>query len=74
MALACETGGTIVPTPSFNTGKVSRSLQAVWVAFNEGITNVAHVRGGVYGWSKAGLPFEGEYDTSNIGRTPNAIE
>lgn len=35
---------------------------------------VAQLEGGVYGWYKADLPFdgEGEYDTSDIGKTPNA--
>lgn len=32
-----------------------------------------HLDGGVYRWFTAGLPMTGEYDTSNVGRTPNAV-
>ena len=34
--------------------------------------NVAHLDGGVYNWYKSGLPMTGEYNTGNVGRTPNA--
>ena len=33
---------------------------------------VLHLDGGVFRWYKVGLPFDGEYDASNVGRTPNA--
>ncbi len=33
-----------------------------------------HLKGGAYGWYNAGLPFRGEYDASNVGRTPSVVE
>jgi len=35
---------------------------------------VLHLDGGVFRWHKDGLPFNGEYDASNVGRTPNAAK
>lgn len=35
---------------------------------------VGHLEGGVFGWYNAGLPFQGEYNTANVGRTPNAAQ
>lgn len=37
-------------------------------------SQVLHLSGGVFGWYKSNMPFDGEYDTSNVGRTPNAAE
>ncbi|KAK9820547.1 hypothetical protein WJX72_011515 [[Myrmecia] bisecta] len=71
--LFCEAGGTLLPSANFATGKTSRSLKASYTAIAEaGLKKVAHLDGGAFGWFKAGLPFDGEYDTSNVGRTPNA--
>lgn len=71
--LMCEAGGTMTPSPSFVTGKVSRSLKAAYKALEKGqMKDVAHLDGGVYNWFKSGLPMIGEYDTGNVGRTPNA--
>lgn len=61
-------------TASFPTGKASRSLKAAEEAQRAGIAKVAHLSGGVYGWYQAGLEFNGEYNTDNVGRTPNAAE
>lgn len=61
------------PTPNFPKGKPSRSLQAAYKALADAqVDKVLHLSGGVYGWYQAGLPFVGEYDTANVGRTPNA--
>lgn len=46
--------------------------QAAWKALASGRDDVKHLDGGVYGWYTASLPFYGEYDKSNLGRTPNA--
>ncbi len=71
--LMCEAGGTMTPSSNFVTGKVSRSLKAAYQAIEKGqLKNVAHLDGGVYNWYKNGLPMIGEYDTGNVGRTPNA--
>jgi 3-mercaptopyruvate sulfurtransferase SseA len=37
-----------------------------------GLDKVAHLSGGLFAWYQAGLPFSGEYDTSDVGRTPAA--
>lgn len=69
----CEAGGSLKPTPNFPAGKASRSLQALYRVLSDDITDkVYHLDGGAFGWYKAGLPFVGEYDASNVGRTPNA--
>lgn len=34
---------------------------------------VYHLKGGAYGWNRAGLPFDGDYSTSGSGRTPNVV-
>lgn len=36
------------------------------------ITKVAHLSGGLYQWFKDGFELVGEFDSSNLGRTPNA--
>lgn len=71
----CEAGGTLTPTPNFPVGKSSRSFQAAFKVMFEGLVpaaQVKHMEGGVYGWYKSGLPFDGEYDTADVGRSPNA--
>ena len=46
---------------------------AAWKALQSGThKDVKHLEGGAYGWYSAQLPFYGEYDKSNVGRTPNA--
>lgn len=47
-------------------------LQAAWKAVTAGGMPVKHMSGGVYGWYSADLPMFGDYDKSNLGRTPNA--
>ncbi len=47
-------------------------VQAAWKAVTAGGMPVKHMSGGVYGWYSAKLPMYGEYDKSNLGRTPNA--
>ncbi len=49
-------------------------MQAAWkaVVANK-YSDVKHLNGGVYGWWKADLPFEGEYNLENVGRTPNVV-
>ncbi|EIE20897.1 hypothetical protein COCSUDRAFT_54264 [Coccomyxa subellipsoidea C-169] len=72
--LACEAGGSLVPNASFQYGKESRSLKAAYKAVvSENFGEVLHLGGGVYGWYKADLPFVGEYDLANVGRTPNVV-
>lgn len=74
--VACESGGTLEITANFPDGKVSRSLKAAHriLAADGNILDVKHMEQGVYGWHLAELAFDGEaeFDTSNIGRTPNA--
>ncbi|KAL4448389.1 hypothetical protein ABPG75_005608 [Micractinium tetrahymenae] len=75
--LACEAGGTLQPTVSFPQGKVSRSLKAAWKVLATGALpaeRVLHLDGGVYGWYRAGMPMDGEYDGTGAGRTPNTAE
>ncbi|KAK9788825.1 hypothetical protein WJX73_000722 [Symbiochloris irregularis] len=75
VCLMCETGGSLVPNPSFPTGKTSRSLQATHRAVQSGdYPDVLHLKGGVSGWARAGLPFDGDYDPSAAGRTPGVVE
>lgn len=70
---ACEAGGTMRPTPNFPAGKASRSLKGAWkVLAADAVSEALHLDGGVYGWYQAGLPMVGDYDKSNLGRTPNA--
>ncbi|BDA42451.1 probable rhodanese-like domain-containing protein 14, chloroplastic [Coccomyxa sp. Obi] len=72
--LACEAGGSLVPNASFQYGKESRSLKAAYKAVvSENFADVLHLGGGAYGWYKADLPFVGEYDLDNVGRTPNVV-
>lgn len=35
---------------------------------------VKHLRGGIFGWYNAGLPTQGDYDATNVGRTPMVVE
>lgn len=39
-----------------------------------GCVQVYHLKGGAYGWYNAGFPFRGDYDASNVGRTPSVVE
>uniref|UniRef100_A0A7S0RIG6 Rhodanese domain-containing protein n=1 Tax=Chlamydomonas leiostraca TaxID=1034604 RepID=A0A7S0RIG6_9CHLO len=70
----CESGGTLKPSTNFQFGKASRSLQAAYRAFSEGVTDqVCHLDRGVYGWYQADFEFEGEGEYApDIGRTPMA--
>jgi hypothetical protein len=34
---------------------------------------VAHLKRGIYGWHLAELPFDGQYDSAGIGRTPSVV-
>jgi rhodanese-related sulfurtransferase len=71
----CETGGSLTPTPSFALGKPSRSLQAAFRLLEDGrVPAVAHVGGGAYAWAAQGLPFDGEYDGKDAGRTPGVVQ
>jgi len=71
----CETGGSLVPTTAFAAGKPSRSLQAAFRLLEDGrVKGVAHVEGGAYAWAGTGLPFEGEYDGEDAGRTPGVVQ
>eukprot|EP00890_Picochlorum_soloecismus_P005763 jgi/Picsp_1/6188/NSC_03542-R1_senescence-associated protein din1 len=57
--LVCEQGGSLAPTTTFPTGKVSRSLKAAWRLIYNGALpaeKVMHLEGGVRGWRDAGLP------------------
>ena len=77
VALLCETGGALAPTAQFRYGKASRSLQAAFRALEDGgwaPARVTHVEGGVYAWAQAGLPFDGEYDGKEAGRTPGVVQ
>jgi len=70
----CEAGGTLRASPNFPAGKSSRSLQAAFRALRDGLLpagRVAHVTGGAAGWYGAGCAFEGAYDASEAGRSPN---
>ena len=59
---------------AFDLHSVPKSLQLfIRRALRTGVEQeVLHLDGGVFRWSQAGLPFDGEYDASNVGRTPNA--
>eukprot|EP01025_Chloroclados_australasicus_P033462 TRINITY_DN34135_c0_g1_i1.p1 TRINITY_DN34135_c0_g1~~TRINITY_DN34135_c0_g1_i1.p1 ORF type:complete len:236 (+),score=33.56 TRINITY_DN34135_c0_g1_i1:65-709(+) len=73
VVLMCEAGGTMKPSSNFLNGKTSRSLKAAYITLTEGLApKVAHLDGGVYGWYLSKSPMRGEYDISNVGRTPNA--
>ena len=41
-----------------------------WFFFS---VQVAHLKRGIYGWHLEGLPFEGNYDSAGIGRTPSVV-
>lgn len=59
LILVCEQGGSLAPTTTFPTGKVSRSLKAAWRLIYNGALpaeKVMHMEGGVRGWRDAGLP------------------
>jgi rhodanese-related sulfurtransferase len=74
LVLYCEAGGSLKPNINFPEGKSSRSLQACFRTLREGLSDkVVHLDGGIYSWYKAGKPLTGEYDTSDVGRTPNVV-
>lgn len=60
--VACSSGGTMKPTQNLPEGQQSRSLIAAYLLVLNGYKNVFHLEGGVYTWSREGLPvaFEGE--------------
>lgn len=69
----CEAGGTVEPTPNFLYGRESRSLRAAYKASVDGrVKRIFHLDGGLYQWNKDGFETVGQYDTSNLYRTPNA--
>lgn len=37
------------------------------------VLQVAHLKRGIYGWNMAGLPFVGDYNDADIGRTPSVV-
>lgn len=59
--LMCKQGGSLTPTTTFPSGKVSRSLKACWrLLYNNAMTaeQVFHVDGGLQGWEEAGFDME----------------
>mmetsp|Transcript_38557 Transcript_38557/g.98602 ORF Transcript_38557/g.98602 Transcript_38557/m.98602 type:complete len:260 (-) Transcript_38557:52-831(-) len=69
----CEAGGMLEPTPNFMYGRESRSLKACYKALmDERMSTVYHLSGGLFKWYKDGFETTGEYDASNVGRTPNS--
>lgn len=54
--VACSSGGTMKPSQSLPEGQQSRSLIAAYLLVLNGYTNVFHLEGGLYTWSKEGLP------------------
>lgn len=69
----CEAGGMLEPTPNFMYGRESRSLKAAYkVLVDERVKTVYHLSGGLFQWYKDGFEFTGEYNTANVGRTPNS--
>ncbi|KAF8114549.1 hypothetical protein N665_0036s0075 [Sinapis alba] len=60
--VACSSAGTMKPTQNLPEGQQSRSLIAAYVLVLNGYKNVFHLEGGIYTWSKEGLPIEAEED------------
>ncbi|CAG7887873.1 hypothetical protein IGI04_001739 [Brassica rapa subsp. trilocularis] len=60
--VACSSAGTMKPTQNLPEGQQSRSLIAAYVLVLNGYKNVFHLEGGIYTWSKEGLPIESEED------------
>ncbi|KAF2541370.1 hypothetical protein F2Q68_00030332 [Brassica cretica] len=58
--VACSSAGTMKPTQNLPEGQQSRSLIAAYVLVLNGYKNVFHLEGGIYTWSKEGLPIESE--------------
>ncbi|KAG2239859.1 hypothetical protein Bca4012_022943 [Brassica carinata] len=58
--VACSSAGTMKPTQNLPEGQQSRSLIAAYVLVLNGYKNVFHLEGGIYTWSKEGLPIEAE--------------
>ncbi|KAL1203096.1 Rhodanese-like domain-containing protein 14 [Cardamine amara subsp. amara] len=56
--VACSSAGTMKPTQNLPEGQQSRSLIAAYVLVLNGFKNVFHLEGGIYTWSKEGLPVE----------------
>ena len=58
----CKEGGTLTPSTTFPSGKVSRSLKAIWRACHNGSkldsSKMVHVEGGIRAWAQAGLEME----------------
>nr|POE59942.1 rhodanese-like domain-containing protein 14, chloroplastic [Quercus suber] len=58
--VACSAGGTMKPTQNLPEGQQSRSLIAAYLLVLNGFTNVFHLEGGLYEWSKEELPITSE--------------
>uniref|UniRef100_A0A1J3HCV2 Rhodanese-like domain-containing protein 14, chloroplastic n=1 Tax=Noccaea caerulescens TaxID=107243 RepID=A0A1J3HCV2_NOCCA len=58
--VACSSAGTMKPTQNLPEGQQSRSLIAAYLLVLNGFKNVFHLEGGIYTWSKEGLPVETE--------------
>ncbi|XP_050254141.1 rhodanese-like domain-containing protein 14, chloroplastic [Quercus robur] len=58
--VACSAGGTMKPTQNLPEGQQSRSLIAAYLLVLNGYTNVFHLEGGLYEWSKEELPITSE--------------
>ncbi|XP_010433326.1 PREDICTED: rhodanese-like domain-containing protein 14, chloroplastic [Camelina sativa] len=56
--VACSSAGTMKPTQNLPEGQQSRSLIAAYLLVLNGYKNVFHLEGGIYTWSKEGLPVE----------------
>ncbi|XP_010438565.1 PREDICTED: rhodanese-like domain-containing protein 14, chloroplastic [Camelina sativa] len=56
--VACSSAGTMKPTQNLPEGQQSRSLIAAYLLVLNGYKNVFHLEGGLYTWSKEGLPVE----------------
>eukprot|EP00252_Welwitschia_mirabilis_P015741 TRINITY_DN3489_c0_g1_i2.p1 TRINITY_DN3489_c0_g1~~TRINITY_DN3489_c0_g1_i2.p1 ORF type:complete len:181 (-),score=37.67 TRINITY_DN3489_c0_g1_i2:170-712(-) len=56
--VVCSTGGSVRPSANFPEGKQSRSLIAAYLLSLDGYSKILYLEGGIYSWSKAGLPVE----------------
>lgn len=73
VVLCCAEGGSLESTPSFPSGKTSRSLVAAYLALEEaGLKNVAWMEGGLNAYMRAGLPAEGPEEWQYDARTPGS--